>query len=110
METQRLSQQPEDAPERPTQRLPDSTRRCLACQGVMTPLRFWTSAADLGWGDLRFGPRHPNDVPVPTMSMPPSEPYWDPGSGRSMGGFVFSLDPAPGPVDVAPEVKVETFA
>jgi len=105
METQRLDSQPEDAPEHPTQRLPESTRRCLACQGTMAPLAYWTSAPDYGWGALRFGPRHPSVVPMPIMSLPEPDPYWERGRGA-----VFPQEQATGPMDVAPEVAVQAFA
>jgi hypothetical protein len=57
----------------------------------MAPLHFWTSGADAGWGELRFGPQHPDTVPVPMVL-----------SGNALY--------RPGPVDLAPEVKVETWA
>ena len=90
MATERFDEQGEAMPpDRPTRRLP-AVRHCLACAGVMAPLHFWTSGADSGWGELRFGPRHPINMPRPMIGP---------------GGSIW-----PGPVDVAPEVKVETWA
>lgn len=93
----------EEPPERPTRRLPRLHRRCLACGGIMLPLAYWTSSPDAGWGALRFGPRHPSELPVP---LPPMDPVatWD----RTRGAGLAS-SPA-GPLDVAPEVTVETLA
>jgi hypothetical protein len=89
MDTRRFGGAPGDeGAEHPTRRLPDRTKPCVACMGVMTPLSFWTSGDNFGWGELRFGPRHPGQMAVPLMQS---------------GG-------APtGPVDMAPELKVETF-
>src|SRR6476646_10780475 len=92
MDTRRFGESPggEEPPgEQPTRRLANITKPCVACMGVMTPVSFWTSGADFGWGELRFGQRHPGEMPVPLMA---------PGGGGPAG-----------PVDLAPELKVETF-
>jgi hypothetical protein len=93
----------DEPPERPTERLPRLDRRCLACDGVMVPLAYWTGSPDNEWGYLRFGPQHPRDVrmPQPPMSQSVS---WD----RTRGA---SLSPTPSwPLDMAAEVMVETLA
>ncbi len=90
-------------PERPTERLPRLDRRCLACGGLMLPLAYWTSSLDNEWGNLRFGPQHPRDVPMPQPPMHLSA-TWD----RSRGTGLPS-QPA-WPLDMAAEVTVETFA
>ena len=95
----------DDPPDHPTRRLPRLQRQCLACHADMAPVRYWTSADDHGWGELRFGPRHPDEVPMPMMPMPSTPPYWERGRG-----LVLPTQSPTGPMDVAPEVEVQTFA